>query len=61
MLDIDDKYFECPYCGFLLTFHYDKNKGVYTSYCPFCKNRLEMSKEEYEKDDIEIYFKHDFL
>lgn len=44
-----DEYFECPQCGFMLTFRLKGDK--YVSYCPYCQGRLEMSKEEYEKDD----------
>ena len=58
MIANDDKYFECPTCGFVITFHLQGDK--YVSYCPYCKNRLEMDKEEYEKEDTEYYFKPDF-
>jgi len=55
----EDKYFECPYCGFAISFHYDYSKGKYVSMCPFCQNRLEIVKEEFERDDVEIYFEPD--
>ena len=58
MTGTDDQYYECPNCGFMLTFHLKGDK--YTSYCPFCKNRLEIDKEEFEKDDTEYYFIPDF-
>jgi len=58
MIETDNKYFECPKCGFMLTFHYNAKKKVYVSFCPFCKSRLEMDKEEYERDN-EIYFEKD--
>ena len=61
MLDTDDKYFECPKCGWVISFHYDNEKEKYVSLCPYCGGKLEVEKDEYEKDDIEIYFKHDFL
>ena len=57
MVEIDDRYFECPKCGWALTFRLVNDK--YISLCPFCKNRLEITREEYE-DDGEISFKADF-
>jgi len=58
MLGTDDKYFECPKCGWLLTFRLVGDK--YVSMCPYCKNRLEILKDEYERDDLEIFFEKDF-
>ena len=58
MVETDDRYFECPVCHWALTFRLVNDK--YVSYCPFCRNRLEMTKEEFERDDIEIYFEKDF-
>jgi len=52
----EDKYFECPQCGFMLIFHLKGDK--YVSYCPFCKGRLEITKEEYEQEN-EVYFDKD--
>ena len=61
MVATDDKYWECPTCGFMLTFRLKGDK--YVSLCPMCENRLEMTKEEYEDDsnDKGISFKHDYL
>ena len=53
-----DSYYECPYCGFVLAFHLKGDK--YVSYCPFCKGRLEISREEFERDNTYIYFEKDF-
>ena len=58
MVATDDKYYECPKCGWVLTFKLVNDK--YVSLCPYCKNRLEIDKEEYE-DDKGISFKHDYL
>lgn len=55
MLEEDDRYFECPVCGFFISFQYDYDKYKYVSFCPYCKNSLEMDKEEMEKDK-DIYF-----
>lgn len=55
------KYWECPKCGWAISFIL---KGdIYTSFCPFCRGRLEITKEEYENeenDKIEYYFEKDF-
>ena len=59
MTGTDDKYYECPKCQWVIMFHYNYDKRVYTSLCPFCSNRLEIDKDEYERDNIEIYFKAD--
>ena len=63
MSEINNKYFECPECGCAMAFelNYDKNK--YVSTCPFCKNELEIEKEEFEREGEvirEIYFQEDF-
>ena len=58
MVATDDQYFECPNCGWVLTFRLVGDK--YVSYCPFCKNRLEIDKNEFEQDDLEVYFEKDF-
>ena len=57
MVETDDRYFECPKCGWALTFRLVNDK--YISLCPFCENRLEMTREEYE-DDGKISFEADF-
>ena len=54
----DEKYFECPVCGFIISFRFIE--GKYVSLCPYCEDRLEITKEEYEADDDEIYFEKDF-
>ena len=53
----------CPKCGWVISFKFDYDKGKYVSICPYCKDRLEMTKEEYEDDsnDKGISFKHDYL
>jgi len=60
MVATDDKYFECPNCGWAISFKFDYDKYKYVSMCPYCKNMLEMTKEEYEDDEGEIYFEKDF-
>lgn len=55
-MSIDYECYECPYCGWLLTFKFDEDK--YKATRPFCNNPLEIEKEEFEKDK-EIYFKAD--
>jgi len=53
----DEQYWECPKCGFIISFTLKGNK--YVSYCPFCGNRLEIDKDEYENeenDGLERYF-----
>ena len=59
MAGIDNKYFECPKCHWAISFHLVNDK--YVSLCPYCKNRLAILKEEHEKKDIEIFFKHEYL
>ncbi len=53
----DERYWECPNCGFAISFTL---KGdIYTSFCSFCRDRLEITKEEYENeenDGLERYF-----
>jgi len=54
---IDDRYWECPKCGWAISFILKGDK--YVSYCPFCRGRLVITKEEYENeknDKIEYYF-----
>jgi len=51
------KYFECPNCGWVISFTF--KEGKYTAFCPYCKDRLEIDKEEFENDKndyIEKYF-----
>jgi len=60
MLGTDDKYYECPQCHWAISFHYDYSKDKYVSLCPYCKDRLEVSKDEFERDDLEVYFLPDF-
>ena len=55
----DEKYFECPVCSFIISFKFDYDKYIYVSTCPYCMNRIEMDKDEFEIDD-EIYFEKDF-
>lgn len=52
-------YFECPECGWFLTFRYDNEKNIYRAVYSFCENIFEIEKEEFEKD-TEIYFKQEF-
>ena len=54
----EDKYFTCPNCGWAITFHFIE--GKYTALCPYCEERLDIDKEEYEAGDDEIYFEKDF-
>ncbi len=56
----DDRYFECPRCEWPISFRFDYNKGRYTSLCPYCKDRLIIEKEEFERDNLEVYFLPDF-
>jgi transcription elongation factor Elf1 len=51
----EDEYFECPVCGWFISFRFDYDKQRYISFCPYCQNRLEMDKEEMEKEE-ETYF-----
>jgi uncharacterized Zn finger protein (UPF0148 family) len=57
MVETDDRFYECPKCGWVLTFKLVKDR--YTSLCPYCKDRLEIDKNEFERDDLEIYFEPD--
>ena len=59
MVGTDNKYFCCPVCGMMMKFIYDIYKGVYISKCPYCGNLLEIDKNEYEEDKLEIYFEPD--
>ena len=54
---IDEKYWECPNCGWVISFHF--KEGKYVSLCPYCKDRLEMDINEFEGEE-EIYFKKNF-
>ena len=57
MLETDERYFECPNCGWAISFSY--SEGKYVSFCPYCQNRLEIDKEEFENeenDSLEKYF-----
>ena len=59
MPSTDDKYFECPACGWAISFHLAYDESKYISLCPFCRNELEIDKEVYENnanDGIEFYF-----
>ena len=60
MVETNDKYFECPKCSWAISFNYDHDKGKYISLCPYCENRLEIDKEEYEDDEKTFEFKADF-
>jgi len=59
MSEINNKYFECPVCQWAISFKFNYDKYKYMSTCPYCKNELEMEKEEYENDE-EVYFKKEF-
>lgn len=61
MVSTSDKFWECPKCGWALTFRLVNDK--YVSLCPMCENRLEITKAEYEDDskDKGVSFKHDYL
>jgi len=57
MVAVDDRFYTCPNCGWVISFRLVNDK--YVSMCPYCKNRLEIDKEEYENeenDKIERYF-----
>ena len=54
----DDSYYECPVCGWVISFKLEGDR--YVSFCPYCKNRLEISREEFERDNTYIYFEKDF-
>lgn len=56
MVDCEDRYFECPVCGFAIKFRYDYIAGNYTSLCPYCEGKLTIEKNEFEQDRLEIYF-----
>ena len=59
----DEQYWECPVCGWVIKFRFDYEKGNYVSLCPYCKDRLEISKDEYEdesNDSIEKFFEFDY-
>jgi len=61
MVETSEKYFDCPVCGWLILFHFIE--GKYISFCPYCKDRLEISKEEFENeenDSFEKYFEFDY-
>ena len=59
MSEINNKYFECPECQWAISFKFNYDKYKYMSTCPYCKNELEMEKEEYENDE-EVYFRKEF-
>lgn len=48
MVETDDRYYECPKCGWAICFRLKGNK--YVSMCPYCKYILEIDKEEYEEE-----------
>ena len=61
MTETDDKYWECPVCGWVISFTLKGDK--YVSLCPYCQNRLEIDKEEFENnsdDSIERFFEFDY-
>ena len=60
MVETSEKYFECPVCGYPISFRFDYDINQYVAMCPYCEGRLLMDKEEYEADDDEIYFEKDF-
>jgi len=60
MLETDEQYFECPVCGWVISFTFIE--GRYVSFCPYCKDKLIISKEEFENeenDSLEKYFEFD--
>jgi len=62
MPEIDDYYFECPFCHYIIKFRYDEEIEKYVSMCPYCENYLEIDKDEYEDDSEDIeekYFEFD--
>ena len=62
MIDSEGQFYECPVCSYYISFRYDDGKGKYVSFCPYCKERLEIEKNEFENDSndsIERYFEFD--
>jgi len=60
MLETDEQYFECPVCGWAISFRFIE--GNYVSFCPYCKDKLEISKKEFENeenDSLERFFEFD--
>jgi len=60
MLETDEHYYECPNCGWVISFTFIE--GKYVSFCPYCQERLEISKEEFENeenDSLERFFEFD--
>ena len=59
MTDSEEQFYECPICSYYIKFRYDDGIGKYVSFCPYCKERLEIDKNEFENDSndsIERYF-----
>ena len=45
-------YFECPKCGFVLTFVLSNKLQKYVSICPYCNLMLEMEVRELERPSV---------
>ena len=48
MVETDNRYYECPKCGWAIRFKFKGDK--YVSMCPYCKYKLEIDREEYEEE-----------
>ena len=62
MPEVEDQYFEGPFCHYIIKFRYDEEIEKYVSMCPYCENYLEIDKDEYEDDSEdreEKYFEFD--
>ena len=60
MLETDERYYECPNCGWAIMFRFIE--GNYVSFCPYCQEKLIISEEEFENeenDGIEKFFEFD--
>ena len=60
MLETDERYYECPNCGWVISFRFIE--GNYVSFCPYCQERLIISKEDFENeenDSLERFFEFD--
>ncbi len=60
MLETEERYWECPKCGFAISFTLKGDN--YVSFCAYCRDRLIITKEEYENEEndrTEYYFEFD--